>query len=85
MPWCARRRNHRHRFAKPAAFGQLEIDAINDTSETRNVGRDDTRFVGNDWKRRPFAHEAKAIEVVGSNRSFDGELDAAFDEHVDHA
>src|ERR671910_517456 len=48
----ARRMNDSQRFAKAAAFGELEIHAIDGACKPWYVGRDKTRFIGNNWQLR---------------------------------
>ena len=71
------------RFAKPAALRQLDVDSVNDANETRDVGRHDARLVGDHRKRRAFANEAQAVEIVRGKRLLDV-FNATLDEHVDH-
>jgi len=46
-----RRGDHSQRFTQAAAFRELDVDAVDDAGELRDVTRDNARFVGDDRER----------------------------------
>ena len=51
-------------FARAAALGELDVDAIHRANETRNIARHHARLIGDDGERRVLAHKSQPLNIL---------------------